>query len=111
MEILAGIALWLILEVIGAIFGEPLMWPAAWLFRPVTNLLRSSAGGWVLAVICLLSAGWFWLGWYYEIHARNVWVIRAAGLSMAGAAVLALASALIWLGRKSGSRRRSGSAY
>lgn len=111
MGIVAQIALWLVGDLIGGLIVEVLKGPTDWLFRPLTSRLRAPTGGRVLAIICVIAAGWFWLAWHLAANADNVWALRASYLSLFAAPLVALISFGVWYQGDEPPGRRRGSAY
>ncbi len=68
MEILAELAIWIIVELL-----IPLV---EWLLRPLENALRSANGGLVLATVWLGCGGCCWLAWQFGGSADHAWVVR-----------------------------------
>jgi hypothetical protein len=105
VEILAEIAIWLILELL-----IPLV---EWLLLPLENALRSTYGGRVLAAVWLACGGCCWLGWRFGVSAEPAWAVAACVLTLLGAPAFAMFSFLVWYHRNDPPvrRRRQGSAY
>lgn len=107
MEILAGIAIWLVAESM----VEMLSKPGAWLLRPLKRALQSAYGGRVLAAVWLACGGWFWLAWQFGVHGEPAWANTVFVLSVLCAPGCALLSLLVWYHRNDPPGRRRGSAY
>jgi len=98
MEILAGIAIWLMFELL----IEPVITP---LVRPLGKALRSAYGGLVLAAVWLACGGWFWLAWQFGVSGEYAWADTAFVLTLFVAPAFAMFSFLVWYHRNDPHRR------
>ena len=104
MEILGGIAIWIVWELL----IDPVV---TRLLRPLRKSLRSTYGGLVLPALGLGCGGWFWLAWQFGVSGEYAWADTAFVLTLLGAPACAMFSFLVWYHRNDPSRGPRGSAY